>query len=129
MTDPITDMLNRIRNSQAVFKEAVSLPFSDLKYRIAKILEKQGLIEKLEKKGRKSKKIIFITLKYQDKAPIIRGLKRKSKPGQRMYISSGNIKPVQGGYGLSVISTSKGLMTDKEARKKGLGGEIICEVW
>jgi len=136
MTDPITDMLNRIRNAQAVSKETVSFPFSNLKYEIAKILEKQGFIEKVERKGRKEKKIFEITLKYYQKEsdrqrmkPVILGLKRISKPGQRIYTGTKRIRTVRGGYGTAIISTSKGLMIDKEARKQKLGGEILCEIW
>ena len=129
MVDPITDMLNRIRNAQAVLKETVEVPFSNLKYEIAKILEKNGFIEKVEKKGKKTKKIIEITLKYDNKIPAISGLKRISKPGQTIYLGHRKIKRVKGGYGVAIISTSKGLMTDKEARKQKLGGEVICEAW
>jgi len=129
MVDPITDMLNRIRNAQAVLKETVEVPFSNLKYEIAKILEKNGFIEKVEKKGKKTKKIIEITLKYDNKIPAISGLKRISKPGQTIYLGHRKIKRVKGGYGIAIISTSKGLMTDKEARKQKLGGEVICEAW
>ena len=130
MTDPICDMLNRIRNAQAVLKETVDVPFSDLKYEIAKILEKKGFVAKIEKKGKKTRRTIEITLKYDANQPVISGLKRISKPGQRIYKKAKEIKPVKGGYGVAVISTPKeGLVTDKEARKKKLGGEVICEVW
>ncbi len=133
MTDPIADMLNRIRNAQAISKEIVAIPFSNLKYEIAKILEKQGFVEKLEKKGRKPRKVFEITLKYlpagQASSPVISGLKRISKPGQRIYIGAKEIRSVRGGYGISIISTPKGLMTNKEAKRKKLGGEIICEIW
>ena len=138
MTDPITDMLNRIRNAQAVSHPAVSVPFSKLKYEIARMLEKEGLIEKIEKKGRKAKKVIEITLKYQETSdkgekgkmrPAISGLKRISKPGQRIYTGTKEIKKIRGGYGIAIISTSKGLMTDKKARKQKLGGEVLCEIW
>jgi small subunit ribosomal protein S8 len=129
MTDPISDMLNRIRNAQAVLKETVDIPFSDLKHEIAKILEKKGFVAKVEKKGKKVRRTVEVTLKYDAKQPAISGLKRISKPGQRIYKNAKEIKPVKGGYGMAVISTSKGLMTDKEARKKKLGGEIICEIW
>jgi len=122
-------MLNRIRNAQAVLKETVEVPFSNFKYEIAKILEKNGFIEKVEKKGKKTKKIIEITLKYDNKIPAISGLKRISKPGQTIYLGHRKIKRVKGGYGIAIISTSKGLMTDKEARKQKLGGEVICEAW
>ena len=139
MTDPISDMLNRIRNAQAVQHLTVEMPFSNLKYEIAKTLEKHDFIEKVEKKGRKVKRTIDITLKYlpaealakagHDKIPAISGLKRVSKPGQRIYLDSTKIKRVKGGYGTAIISTSKGLMTDKEARKQKIGGEVLCEIW
>jgi small subunit ribosomal protein S8 len=131
MTDPIADMLNRIRNAQTVSHLTVEVPFSNLKYEIAKILEENGFIEKVEKKGRKTKRTIEIVLKYHDKTPAILGLKRVSKPGQRIYLDSTQIKKVKDGYGMAIISTSKGkgLMTDKEARKQKIGGEVICEVW
>lgn len=129
MTDPISDLLNRIRNAQAVLKEQLSVPFSNLNNEIAKILEKKGFIKKVEKKGRTYKKVIEITLKYDEKKPAISGLKRVSRPGQRIYKGFKEIKPVKSGYGILIISTSKGLMTDKEARKQKLGGEVICEIW
>jgi len=129
MTDPVTDMLNRIRNAQAVLKETVDIPISNLRYEIAKILEKGGFVAEVEKKGKKTKKVIEITLKYNEKVPVISGLKRISKPGQRIYKKAKELKPVRGGYGIAIISTSKGLMTDKEARKQKLGGEVICEIW
>ena len=139
MTDPITDMLNRIRNAQTIFHPMVIIPFSNLKYEIAKILEKEGFIKKIERKGRKEKKSLEVTLKYEQdisvgkKAgrmkPAISGLKRISKPSQRIYVRAKEIKSVRGGYGIAIISTPKGLMTNKEARKKKLGGEIICEIW
>jgi len=136
--DPISDMLNRIRNSQAVLQPAVEIPFSNLKYQIAEILEKEGFCDKIEKKGRKSAKLIKINLKYVDKPsnkigarklPIILGLKRISKSGQRIYTPWRKIRKIRGGYGLSIISTSKGLMTNKEARKQKIGGEVLCEIW
>ncbi len=127
--DPITDILNRIRNAQEVSHPTVEVPFSNLKYELAKILEKQGFIEKVEKKGRKMKKIIEITLKYENKTPAISGLKRTSKPGQRIYLGYRDIRKVKGGYGIAIISTPKGLMADKEAKKQKLGGEVLCEVW
>jgi small subunit ribosomal protein S8 len=122
-------MLTQIRNTQAVGHSTLDIPFSNLKYEIAKILVKEGLIEKVERKGKKSKKSIKITLKYQDGVPVISGLKRISKPGQRIYLDFHKIKKVKGGYGIAIISTSKGLMTDKEARKQKIGGEVLCEIW
>ncbi len=137
MTDPITDMLNRINNALAVFKETVEIPFANQKFEIAKILEKEGYIKSAEKKGRAEKKTIIIELKYQKdntnknkkEKPLISSLKRVSRPGQRIYTSYKNIKPVRGGEGIAIISTSFGLMTDKEAKKKKLGGEVICQIW
>jgi small subunit ribosomal protein S8 len=128
--DPISDMLIAIKNAQAVEHPTVDIPFSNLKYEIAKILAKEGLIEKVEKKGKKLKKFIEITLKYDEKKRgAISDLKRISKSGQRIYLPHKKIKKVKGGYGIAIISTPKGLMTDKEARKQKLGGEIICEIW
>ncbi|OGZ23751.1 MAG: 30S ribosomal protein S8 [Candidatus Nealsonbacteria bacterium RIFCSPLOWO2_01_FULL_41_9] len=137
MVDPISDMLNRIRNAQAVLKETVDFPFSNLKYEIARVLEKSGLIGKVEKKKKKSeqgkkiqlKPFLEIALKYEDSKPLISGLKRVSKSGQRIYTPFKEIQKVRGGYGLAIISTSKGLMTDREARKNKIGGEVICKVW
>lgn len=127
--DPISNMLTSVRNALAVKHSAVIIPFSNFKYEIAKIFEKEGFVEKIEKKGRRSKRLIEITLKYSDETPVISGLKRISKPGQRIYSDWKKIKRVKGGYGIAIVSTSKGLMTNKEARKNKLGGEIICEVW
>lgn len=128
MTDPIADMLTIIRNAQAVSKETVELPFSKFKFEVAKILEKNGFVGKVEKKGKKDK-ILEIVLKYDEKTPVIMGLKRASKPGQRIYSEFKKMQKVKGGFGISIVSTSRGLMTNKEARKQKLGGEIICEVW
>ncbi|HXK32280.1 MAG: 30S ribosomal protein S8 [Candidatus Nealsonbacteria bacterium RBG_13_38_11] len=129
MTDPVADMLNTIKNAQAVNHPTVEVVFSNLKYEIAKLLEKQGFISGIEKKGKKNRKTMEITLKYEDKIPAISGLKKVSKPGQRIYVNSTRIKRVKDGHGMAVISTSKGLMTDKEARKQKRGGEILCEIW
>ncbi len=127
--DPITDMLNRIRNAQAVLHPQAEVPFSNLKFEIAKILEKKGFIEKVVKSGKKENKSLEITLKYENKLPVISGLKRVSKQGQRIYLPAKKVRKVKGGYGIVIISTSKGLMTGKEARRQKLGGEILCEVW
>jgi small subunit ribosomal protein S8 len=127
--DPISDMLTRIKNAQAVGHPTVEIPFSNFKYELAKILAKNGFIEAVEKKGRKTKKYFEITLKYKEGMPVISGLKKISKPGQRIYTNFQKIKKVKGGYGVAIISTPKGLMTDKEAKKQKIGGEIICEVW
>lgn len=127
--DPIADMLTSIRNAQAVLKETVVVPYSEIKFEIAKVLKKENLIEEVEKKGRKTRKSIEIKLKYENKKPAILSLKRISKPGQRIYTTAGKIKKIRSGYGISIISTSKGLMTNKQARKQNIGGEILCEIW
>jgi len=127
--DVISDMLNRIKNAQTVGKPTVEIPFSNLKYEIAQLLVKMGFIEEVDKKGKKSKRTFEVTLKYQDKTPAILGVKRISKPGQRIYLPSRRIRKVKGGYGMSMVSTSKGLMTEKEARKQRIGGEILFEIW
>lgn len=128
-TDPIANMLTQIRNGQAVLKPGVEVSFSNPKYKIAKILEDEGFVEKVLRKGRGPKRLIRIVLRYEDRKGAISGLKRISKPGQKIYLSAKELRPVRGGYGIAIISTSKGLMTDKQAKKKKLGGEIICEVW
>ena len=105
------------------------MPFSELKYQVARLLAKNGFIGGVEKKGRKTQKVIEIALKYDKGDPKIFGLKKVSKPGQRIYKKFRELKPVKGGYGLAIISTPKGLMTNREARKQKIGGEIICEIW
>lgn len=127
--DPVADMLTKIRNAQAVLHPMVSVSYSDLKYEVVKIFEKYGFIEKIEKKGRKVKKTIDIYLKYQDKTPVISGLKKISKPGQRIYSGFQTMSRIKKNSGILAVSTPKGLMSDVEARKQKLGGEIICEIW
>jgi len=129
MTDPISDMLTRIRNSQAVCHETVVVPFSKIKFEIAKVLEKEEFISFVEVRGKKVKKTIEIGLKYKDGASAIATIKRISRPGQRIYVKKNEIKLVREGHGLSIVSNSQGIMTDREARKNGLGGEVICQVW
>ena len=125
MTDPIADLLNRIKNAKAVLKQTAEVSFSNTNQGILDILEKEGFLIKSEKKSKKGKRIIEATIKYENGLPVITGLKRISKPGQRIYLPSEKIKPVRGGYGLAIISTPSGLMTDKEARKKKIGGEVL----
>ena len=129
MTDPITDMLNQIRNAQAVGKTEVLIPLSKIKNEIANLLSKEGFVGEVKKAMKGKMKALKITLKYEDGEPAIEGLKRVSKPGQRIYESVYAIKRVRGGYGMSIVSTSKGLMTNREAKKQKLGGEIICQIW
>lgn len=129
MIDPIADMLTRIKNAQAVKQLEVRIPFSRIKFDLLQILGKKGFIGKAEKKGKEPHKYIKVGLKYDGNTPAIGGAKRISKPSQRIYAGYKDIKPVKQGYGLMIISTSKGLMTDKEAKKQKFGGEILCEIW
>lgn len=129
MTDPITDMLNRITTAQAVLKTDIMVPYSNVKNNIAMILSKEGFIGEVKKIAKGNAKFLKITLKYQDKLPQIEGFRRISKPGQRIYNKISEIRKVHGGFGASVISTSKGLMTNKDARKSKIGGEVLFEIW
>ncbi len=129
MTDPIADMLTRIRNAVAVKKAEVLLPFSKVKFNIAKVLEKENYVSRVEKTNQGKLPVIKIVLKYEDGRPAITHLKRISKPGQKIYVNNQEIKKVLNGYGLSIISTSRGLLTDQEARQQKLGGELMCEIW
>jgi len=128
--DPISDMLTAINNAIAVKKQTVIVPFSKMKERILEILKEEGYILNYRRVGKSPQKKLLIDLKYDsDKTPAINKLRKISKPGQRIYISSIEISPVKSGFGVSIISTSQGLMTNKEAKKRNLGGEVICEVW
>lgn len=129
MTDPITDMLNQIRNAQAVDKTEVFVPFSKIKNEIAIALSKAGFLNDTKATIKGKHKVLKLSLKYNEGSPAISGLKRISKPGQRIYEKTMEIKRVKGGYGMSIVSTPKGLMTNKDARKNKLGGEILLEVW
>jgi small subunit ribosomal protein S8 len=130
MTDPITDMLNRLGNGQAVNKKTVDIPFSNIKFKIAKVLQAEGFVESAVKKGRKPKKIIRVNLKYnEDGEPAITKAVRVSKPGRRIYTSVKDVRPIRGGYGISIISTPKGVMSNNEANSAGIGGEVLCKVY
>jgi len=122
-------MLNQIKNAEAVGKTEVLVPLSKIKNEIAEILSKEGFLGEVKKTTKGKIKILKITLKYDNEVPAIAGFKRVSKPGQRIYEGFSEIKKVHGGYGISIISTSKGLMTNKDARYKKIGGEVICQVW
>jgi len=129
-TDPIADMLTRIRNGVTAHKEQVALPYSKLKHNLANILAKEGFIRSVEVKEAGKFKELVITPKYtSDGMTPIMGIKRISKPGQRIYAPVTNLPRANGGLGITIISTSKGLMTDKEARKQRYGGEVICQIW
>jgi len=127
--DPLVDMFNRIRNALAVGKEQVEIPHSKMKLEIAKILERLGYVKGVESKGRKVKRSIDIVLKYREKTPAITGLRRISKQGQRIYASAFQMFRLKKRNATAILSTSKGLMTDGEAREQKIGGEVLCEVW
>ena len=123
-------MLIRIKNAQAVRKDAVSFGYSKIKFEIAKLLERAGYAGQVERKGKKNAKLIEMRLLYgEDGAPKVSGARRVSKPSRRLYRGHREIYPLQGGLGISVYSTPKGLMTNKEAKRAKLGGEVLFEIW
>ena len=127
--DQIADMLSRIRNAQKAGKAEVAMPASKLKEAIAMVLYQQGYISKVTAFSEGSKNFLRITLKYENGQPAIQGINRVSRLRQRLYVSKKNIPRIKNGYGIVIISTSKGILTGEEARQKGVGGEVICEVW
>ncbi len=129
VTDPIADALTRIRNANQVNHSNVLIPASKLKVELIKLLKEEGYIEDFELKDENGFKVIDVTLKYYNKKPVITNLKRVSTPGLRTYSKAKNLPRVFDGMGIAVISTSKGLMTDKAARTQNLGGEVLCYVW
>ncbi len=130
ITDPIADMLTRIRNANTSKHKTVDIPASNVKRAIAEILFKEGYIKAFEEIADNSQGIIRITIKYDEKGSrVIAGLKRISKPGLRVYAGCEELPKVLNGLGIALISTSKGIMTDKEARKEGIGGEVLAYVW
>ena len=130
MTDPIADMLTRIRNANMVSHETVEIPASKLKIELAKLLKSEGFIADYEVKESGKFKVIVVTLKYDErKRPVISKLERISKPGLRNYCKAKNLPKVLGGMGIAIVSTSKGLLTDRKARKENIGGEVLCYVY
>jgi len=130
MTDPIADMLTRIRNALIASYNTVDIPNSRLKVDIAKVLKNEGFIKNFKIIDDQKQGIIRIFFKYDENGgSILNGLKRMSTPGCRMYTKSDKVPQVLNGYGISVLSTSEGIMTDKQARKTGVGGEVICSIW
>ena len=127
--DPIADLIVIIKNAQKAGQTETEAPFSRVKLELVKILAREGFLESFEKKGQKSKEKILIRLKYNQGRGAIEEIKRVSKPGQRIYKGNEEIRLIRQGYGAAIISTSRGLMTDKEAKKNKLGGEILCEIW
>ncbi|MGI6405975.1 MAG: 30S ribosomal protein S8 [Syntrophaceticus sp.] len=130
VTDPIADFLTRIRNANQVYKDSLEIPASKMKQSMAEILKAEGYIKHYEyiKDGKQG--VIRLFMKYgPNRQKVLTGLKRISKPGLRVYVRKDEIPRVLGGLGVAILSTSKGLMTDKQARKEGLGGEVICYIW
>ena len=130
MTDPIADMLTRIRNANIVKHETVELPSSKMKKTLAELMVQEGYLSGIEEYMDGSVPMLKLGLKYgANKERVITGVKRISKPGLRVYAQKDNVPKVLGGLGVAVLSTSKGIMTDREARKEGIGGEVICYIW
>ena len=127
--DPISDFLNQIKNAYRARKASVLIPYSKIKDQIAGVLEDKGYIAAKEKKGRKVRKFLEIKLRYDGNGPAMVHVKRVSKPSRRLYLGKDDIRPVRQGFGISIVSTSKGIMTGDNARKSGLGGEIVAGVW
>ncbi len=128
MTDPIADLLTRIRNGQQARKVSVSMPASNQKLAIARVLEQEGYIAGVRSEEVDGKKTLTVELKYYQDQPVIERIERVSRPGLRIYRSVGELPQVQGGLGIAVVSTSKGVMTDRRARAEGHGGEVLCVV-
>lgn len=130
MTDPIADFLTRIRNGIRARKQLVECPRSNLKLRIAEILRQEGFLDGVLTAENTHQGVISVTLRYDGKAGCaITGLRRISRPGQRKYVPATQVPRVRNGLGIAILSTSQGVMTDREARKRGVGGEVLCEVW
>jgi small subunit ribosomal protein S8 len=128
MTDPIGDMLTRIRNAQMVERAVVAMPSSKVKVAIAKVLKDEGYIEGFKVSGEQIKPVLEIALKYYAGRPVIEKIERVSKPGLRIYRTKDDIPPVMNGLGIAIVSTSHGVMTDRKARATGVGGEVLCIV-
>jgi small subunit ribosomal protein S8 len=129
MTDPVSDMLTRIRNALRIRAEKVDIPASRMKVEIARILKEEGFIKTYKILKDKRQGILRIVPRYVKSESVINGLKRISKPGRRVYVDSREIPMVMGGVGIAILTTSKGIMSDKASRREGAGGEVICYVW
>jgi small subunit ribosomal protein S8 len=133
MSDPIADMLTRVRNSLLRQHPSVSMPYSKMKEAVAKVLKDEGYIEDFQVLSQKPRDVLQIELKYmggrRDRTSVITGLERVSKPGRRHYVGSKNVPWVLSGMGISILTTSQGVMTGQQARRKGIGGEVICRIW
>ncbi|OGG04059.1 30S ribosomal protein S8 [Candidatus Gottesmanbacteria bacterium RBG_16_37_8] len=129
MTDPVSDFFIRIKNAYSSGHHMVEIPYSEMKFALADVLRRHGYIGKIEHKNEKSKKTLLIDLLYPDKQAKFTNLEIVSKPGCRVYIPFKKIPKVLGGLGIAILSTSKGIMSGNEARKKKIGGELICKIW
>ena len=130
MTDPIADMLARIRNANTAYKDEVQVPASRIKEELARVLAREGYVRGHRIEGDPPKQLIVIEMKYgPDRERTISGLKRVSRPGQRVYADRSTLPRVLGGLGVAILSTSQGVMTDRQAARKGVGGEVLCHVW
>jgi small subunit ribosomal protein S8 len=130
MTDPIADLLTRIRNGILSRKSTVDVPASKMKLRIAEILREEGFVNSVTESKEGPQGVLSLTLRWDGQhRSAISGLRRVSKPGQRRYVGAEALPKVRGGMGTAIVSTSRGIMTDRQARKEGVGGEVICEVW
>ena len=130
LTDPIADMLTRIRNANMAEKKSVQMPHSKMKSEVARILKSEGFIKDYTMENENGKSVLNLFLKYTiEREPIIQGLRRISKPSCRKYVTSVEVPRVLGGIGVAILSTSSGVMTDNEARKQNVGGEVLCYVW
>ncbi|HEX2030768.1 MAG TPA: 30S ribosomal protein S8 [Actinomycetota bacterium] len=130
MTDPIADMLARLRNANTAYKDTVEMPASRLKEEIARVLSREGFVKGYRVEGDPPKQRIVVEMKYgPERERTISGLKRVSRPGRRVYADRGSLPRVQGGLGVAILSTSQGLLTDRQAARRGIGGEVICHVW
>ena len=129
-TDPIADFLTRIRNGLHADRDEVEMPASTFKAEIARILREQGYIEEFSVEPGRVGRVLRVRLKYtEDRKPVIQGLQRVSRPGRRTYVHAGGVPKVQGGMGTTIVSTSRGVMTGHEARRAGVGGELVAQVW
>lgn len=129
MTDPISDFLTRIRNASAVGRPEVQMPYAKLLEAIGTLLVAEGFLEGITHKGRGPRKTLVATLRYVDGKPMVDNVRRVSRPGKRMYVSAGKIRNVKSGFGIAVLSTPKGILTNKAAKKANVGGEVLCEIW
>ncbi len=130
VTDPIADMLTRIRNANLAMKETVKMPSSKVKEEVAKLLAAEGYVDGFEVVPGDPGKDLIVSLRYtEDRQRVLQGVRRVSKPGRRLYSSASDLPRVQGGLGVTIVSTSQGLLVDRECRRRKLGGEMICEVW